>query len=400
MTRQMIGSNSKAPVTDASGYEKRHGIVPRRKPVPSSAIDTTTDQPRMSIRSSSPSASSMVGRRTSNGNSNSNKPLPPLPEPLSRASLLSTLDTFHRSLSHTRYAVSGMAALAVWGYTARDPNRVTVMCCSSDKAIIRTWAKVAGWHLYPSQPDIIGLPTSQKGVIRRVRLKGLESDETFDRQERIIPAKLASCEGILPTQAKVLTPVALLNQFAHTYMVEMQRAQDHTGEQTERTRVEHAQRAAEIASMIIWILERMNSTLQVLSRTGHLSGTSKVFIPPSGLQEITARLSYAINAKFRETFDQNHPGAVHLWTRCGLNVEDLHISSFAPAPLGGRQSGSGSTSSSLTTVSRSNTGKSSSAATTTTSSDGASLAEWQIPDDLQAMMDEAAAEYNEEDRWC
>ncbi|KAM7216533.1 hypothetical protein V8F06_008061 [Rhypophila decipiens] len=366
------------------------------------------------MASLSPSrASSQVMAKTTT----TNKPLPPIPEPLTSAALLSTLDTFHRSLSHTRYAVSGTAALTVWGYTGRLPNRVSVLCCSSDKQIIRTWAKVAGWYLYPSTPDVIGLPSNQQGLIRRIKLKGIDSDEAFEAQERVSPADLLSTErGIIPTQATVLTPTALLNHFAMQYLVHSQQGT-----------AEHAQKAGDIGKHIIWILERMNSSLQLIS---HLqrerTGVVELFIPPTG-RDVSRLLSYAVDKKFRARFDGQFPGAVHLWTRCGLDYSDTddaeNCCPLSPAPLRRPSMNTTTTTGSTSTRTKRRGIYSSSSGSTSRSTSSPSpadrrspsliavderdddmhdelgLNDWQLPDDLKIMMDQAAAEYHGRDIW-
>jgi len=335
---------------------------------------------------------------------NKNKPLPPIPEPLDRATLLETLDTFHQSLSHTRYAVSGLAALAVWGYTSRLPTRVTIMCCSSDKQIIRTWAKVSGWYVYPNQPDVIGLPGKGGNgfpAIRQIRLRGFANEETFEWPERVCPAREACSDDITPTQAMVLTPTALLNQFCQNYSLSIQRSNGEVAQSSthpdrpQQTRAEHAQRAAETAELILWILQRM------------------VRIPPRG--DFLDQIPHVMDPRFRIAFTENYPSSVALFTQCGL---DLDV--WVPRPYDCNEQEAWLTSSGAFTPGkrpgsvfyaadspRLDTAASSSWDTSSTAVSNGDCevdedilaTQWHIPDDLREMMEDAELEYKAKEFW-
>ncbi|KAK3329949.1 hypothetical protein B0H66DRAFT_542427 [Apodospora peruviana] len=244
-----------------------------------------------------------------------NKPLPPVPpspEGLDGPALLEALDTFHKSLSHTRYVVSGLAALAVWGFTDVLPHHITIMCSAADKEVIRAWAKVSGWHLYPHKPDMIGLPifapniTDPRGgaavVVRRLKIKGTDSFE-------------CSCSEVvvgrtIPTIAKVLTLPALLDQYCHAYGVALVDQQ----QSEERAAAEAAQAAHGIAKTILCLLRRMtdDSTAVVV----------RLLTPQNA--------PHVAESEFWVPFTARYPATLTLFGRCGLlgsSLMPLRVSS-------------------------------------------------------------------------
>lgn len=88
--------------------------------------------------------------------------------------LAETLHIFDKAMRHTPYAVSGMSALAAWGYTAKCPRHVSVVVPAYSKDTILSWAKPAGFETFASRPDLLGVPTAD-GKFRRIRLKYIES---------------------------------------------------------------------------------------------------------------------------------------------------------------------------------------------------------------------------------
>lgn len=68
----------------------------------------------------------------------------------------------HSALSHTRYAVAGLAALVMFGYDSECamPSRVTVLTGSDSAEALRSWAVTVGeWVSYRDrdESDIIGV---------------------------------------------------------------------------------------------------------------------------------------------------------------------------------------------------------------------------------------------------
>ncbi|KAK3362435.1 hypothetical protein B0T25DRAFT_524313 [Lasiosphaeria hispida] len=58
------------------------------------------------------------------------------------------LDTLHATLSHTRYAVCGQAALYLHGFPSASPlSHVSIMCPASGRDIIFAWGGAAGWDV-------------------------------------------------------------------------------------------------------------------------------------------------------------------------------------------------------------------------------------------------------------
>ncbi|KAK3989952.1 hypothetical protein QBC44DRAFT_395465 [Cladorrhinum sp. PSN332] len=119
---------------------------------------------------------------SSSTTSSRRRPSPPIlsdtPIPSQTLSLL--LAKIDSCFSHARYAVAGLAALTVWGYTDASPSRVTVLTGYDSYESLRSWASTAGWYVYTEPRDVIAVPlTLGDGVEewRGIVLKVLSEDE-------------------------------------------------------------------------------------------------------------------------------------------------------------------------------------------------------------------------------
>lgn len=278
---------------------------------------------------------------------------------LSRETLKRLLDTLDHGLAHTRYAVSGRAALAVWGWGAnttsvgsssdgkmttttsspvRLPSRVSVLCPAADLDVILAWARTAGWWVYPSsssssetnktetdgdvnggqegreeeeeKESIIGLPISspeEAGAERvervwAVQLRTVEGEAAWRRLRRVSP--LADLEPpyvgwvgeMMRTSARVLAVPTLLDEFARGWW-----AADATG---------RPKKAARLAGMILWILERL---ARDAAEAGGNGGTWRL---------TSATVPFVTDGPFWVPFVRSYPAAGTLFARCGLRFSD------------------------------------------------------------------------------
>jgi len=137
---------------------------------------------------------------------------------MSRAILAEVLDNLDRALCHTPYAVCGLAAMTVWGFTRRIPSHVSIICPSHSKEAIKCWAGVHGMVLYPDDPSCFGLTTTD-GQTRRIRIKFLDSG--FEALGVVVSPSggYNGARGTaMSTCASVLGLASLLNRMAKGYV--------------------------------------------------------------------------------------------------------------------------------------------------------------------------------------
>ncbi|KAK3936106.1 hypothetical protein QBC46DRAFT_237806, partial [Diplogelasinospora grovesii] len=235
--------------------------------------------------------------------------------------LTNTLNTFEKYMSHARYAVTGGAALAVWGYHGWQPKHVSIVCPPDDFEVIRSWAATAGCHLYPDRPDVLGLPVlpscyaiagpppgGVKPDIREIKVKPLESDYQFDCLHKVIPAGLdVKYKGWLgatvQTKAVVLSLTSLLDQYSLAY-VRVTTQPPSTDVAVTRERIKHA---GNVGGLICWILNRMNDA------------GWKETVPPRSAERLTAaNVPHVVDEKFWIPFIRKYPESIKLFAEAGL----------------------------------------------------------------------------------
>ncbi|KAK4462935.1 hypothetical protein QBC42DRAFT_285944 [Cladorrhinum samala] len=130
-----------------------------------------------SATSTPPGSPSQSFQRTNHARSRSRtRPPPPPPtlstSPMTPKTFRALLLNIHSALSHTRYAVAGLAALIVFGYGSECtmmPSRVTVLTGSDSAEALRSWAVTVGeWWVFrrdgdgggggDDDDDVIGVP--------------------------------------------------------------------------------------------------------------------------------------------------------------------------------------------------------------------------------------------------
>lgn len=220
----------------------------------------------------------------------------PTTERMDQAILVEVLETLEKALSHTPYAVCGLAAMAVWGFAGRFPSHVSITCPSYSKEAIKCWAGVHGMVLYPDDPNSFGL-TSADGKTRRVRIKFL--DRGFESLQVVAgpPGGYAGTQGTaLATSARILSLTSLLDLMARGYVsigcVDARPASESAL---------FARRA--FAQDIFWVLSR-------IADGGFIE---------EGAQPLNECLvPGVVDNRFWSPFTTTYPGAVQAFARAGL----------------------------------------------------------------------------------
>ncbi|KAK0748460.1 hypothetical protein B0T21DRAFT_406978 [Apiosordaria backusii] len=178
--------------------------------------------------------------------------------PMSLSTLKRTLDTLHLTLSHTRFVVTGTAAMAIWGYHASKPHylptQISILCPTDDLSIIQSWAACTPHcHILPSsQSHTIGILID--GKIRAVKIKTI-SRAMFEKLGRVSPTeqnKTQRFEGwrgnIMRTGAWVLELGGMLEVLVGSWMGGYY---TNTGDKKGERKMERC------GLWILWILRRL-----------------------------------------------------------------------------------------------------------------------------------------------
>lgn len=103
-------------------------------------------------------------------------PLPLAPSP----SLTHLFTTINSTLGHTRYAISGRAALAAHGLSIREPDHITLLCPRRDIPVLLAWMRSSSWNVtvQPAWSDKFNVYVPvPAGPTWRVRLRGVDETE-------------------------------------------------------------------------------------------------------------------------------------------------------------------------------------------------------------------------------
>jgi hypothetical protein len=193
------------------------------------------------------------------------------------------LEAIGKSFDHVPYAVCGLAAMCVYGYTSRLPTHISIVCPSYSKDVIKCWAAVKGMLVSGDQPDKFGFRTSD-GKLRDVRIKYMNTG--FDGISTILFG---------PNETKLCSLPSLIDQVAKAFtMPNHHRASNY----------HHA-----LALDIFWLLHRIIDEMAV----------EQVLSP--------GKVPHVIRTSFWERFTTTYPDAVVLFSDAGLG---------APRVLGGR----------------------------------------------------------------
>jgi hypothetical protein len=238
---------------------------------------------------------------------------PPLSTtPLTPETLKQLLDTFDRAMSHTHYAVCGHAALMVWGYRGNNmrhaASHVSIVCPADARQVILTWARTAGWHVYPScspgdHADVIGVPlpgSNGELAVWGFRLRAVGDGEVWERLQRVRPCQmempyLGWVGEMIRTEAQVMAVPTLLDEFVRAWYFCGVKGVDEGGDERERY----------VADLILWILRR-------LADDGEKYGArARWKLTPQNVPCL-------LYGKFRDAFLRRYPEALDLMQKGGL----------------------------------------------------------------------------------
>jgi hypothetical protein len=207
----------------------------------------------------------------------------------------------------------------VWGYrgsgsTSRHmPSHVSIICPAEDKQVILSWARAAGWYVYPKEGgggggrgEMIGVPVSGSAAGETVvafKLRTVENPEVWARLGRVRPLALeppyvGSLREMMRTTAQVMGVPTLLDQFARAWYLCAVK-----GEAGSRA----GRQERNIAALILWLLQRL---------AGDAGDRGTVV---EGKWKLTAQnVPCVVYEQFRHAFAGRYPKAAELLEICGL----------------------------------------------------------------------------------
>ncbi|KAF4448007.1 hypothetical protein F53441_8522 [Fusarium austroafricanum] len=176
--------------------------------------------------------------------------------------------------SHIPYAVSGLAAMAYYGYDAR-PYKVSIVCPEHTRENQKCWAKAQGMIPMPRRHDIWGVATSD-GVIRQIRVR--------------FPYDFAEMHALKIGNSAVsmLSLAGLADELARTYVNELKHS-DHD-------------RQENLAQEMIWVLKRI----------------IQCRLPEHMLRP--ERIPHLIKETFWLPFTLSYPDSVPLFAKAGWRI--------------------------------------------------------------------------------
>ncbi|KAG4293813.1 hypothetical protein FPRO06_00398 [Fusarium proliferatum] len=151
---------------------------------------------------------------------------------MNREAVSEVVDMIAQRFSHIPYAVSGLAAMAYYGYEAR-PYRVSIVCPEHTRENQKCWAKAQGMIPIPRQRHVWGVATSD-GIIQQIRVR-------FPYDFNEMHALKIGTAGSNPVS--MLSLAGLADELARTYVNELKHS--------DRDRQEN------LAHEMIWILKRI-----------------------------------------------------------------------------------------------------------------------------------------------
>ncbi|KAK3393304.1 hypothetical protein B0H63DRAFT_530986 [Podospora didyma] len=197
--------------------------------------------------------------------------LPPPPPDTDRMTpevLRDVLCLLDKHLGHLRWVLSGRASLAVWGFPDRLPKYLSIQIPDGDQALWKAWIKTVGWYTYSDEPDVYGVPTSDRRVCK-IRIRPISPPVDFEplfersvRAKDIPPARYDDGSGELVTarlfhcKARILSLASLLDQFTYTWVYNHARVV-HPSLVTEGDTRDYELETSNVAERILWILNHI-----------------------------------------------------------------------------------------------------------------------------------------------
>ncbi|EON95842.1 hypothetical protein UCRPA7_8696 [Phaeoacremonium minimum UCRPA7] len=217
--------------------------------------------------------------------------------------MVEIVDKLDQIFHHIHYAICGLSAMSLWGYTQSVPVHISILVPDYSKDVVKSWGKTKDLETHPDKPDYLWLRT-RDGLARKIRIKWL-SEESFSKISIVsVPLSLTPDGEIgMATSAgpstfgglantKVVSLASMLNQIAEAY-VKDKRAQN------------NPKYMATIASHVFWLLHKIID--DGLIKQGAISLT---------LDNVPA----VVDPKFWDAFTKRYPEAPGLFARAGLGT--------------------------------------------------------------------------------
>lgn len=221
--------------------------------------------------------------------------------PLVPSIMVEVVDKLDHIFDHIHYAICGLSAMTLWGYTQSVPLHISILVPDYSKDVIKSWAKTKDLETHPDKPDYLWLRT-RDGIPRKIRIKWL-SEESFDRVSIVsVPLSLTPDGEIGMTttagpstfgglaNTKVVSLASMLDQIAEAY-VKDKRAQS------------NPKYMATIANHVFWLLHKIID--DGLLKQGAVSLT------PENVPAV-------LDPKFWDAFTKRYPESPGLFSRAGL----------------------------------------------------------------------------------
>lgn len=234
------------------------------------------------------------------------KPLPAdssVPSPsgcMTTKQIFDVIKELNDKLNSCKFKVSGKAAWAVWGYDLHAISHVTIYVPVYAGDTFRTWAKIAGMHVYNDHPLWLGVPLPD-GCIQQVKMKWVEEKSleylgTGGANAVGYPGPMSQKEVDELTQSKVLSLPSLLDRAAMAWRG------DSSG-----PAVLSPEKQQMVARDIFWVLHRMLQS-DFLDR---------------GWPVLTRHVPAVCDDAFWSIFHVSYPHAKGLFAQIGLTEDKI-----------------------------------------------------------------------------
>ncbi|KAF7547844.1 hypothetical protein G7046_g8879 [Stylonectria norvegica] len=180
---------------------------------------------------------------------------------------------------HGTFAVCGLAAMVYYGFTARSPTQVTIICPGYSQKVFKCWAIANGMYSFPNSHNTFGITTAD-GIIRKVRVNfwdgGFENLQTVQIGGN--------------SHGSVLALPSLADQIAQAYAKELQ--------------FSAGRQQAAFKDDMVWVLR---SIIKL--------GAHDQLLTPRRCPQI-------VDETFWIPFTLSYPETTSLFTRAGLQVDE------------------------------------------------------------------------------
>ncbi|KAF4974377.1 hypothetical protein FZEAL_8709 [Fusarium zealandicum] len=266
---------------------KRKPVPVRRKPVPERVQECSDHQPpnaRNPHNDQAPSTEPRLERsprrheasepHNSSGAGSTVGVVSATDRAMSPETIREVIELIAVRFSHIPYAVSGLAAMAYYGYDVK-PFKVSIICPEHTHEALKCWARAQGMLAIPRRQDIWGVTTAD-GLIRQFRVRF-----PHDFQDaHMVRAGTSS--------VAILSLAGLADEIARTYVNELKHAD--------------LGRQGALAKELMWVLQRII-----------VSGLEEHVLKPE-------RAPHLVRETFWLPFTLSYPDSVPLFKAAGWTI--------------------------------------------------------------------------------